>query len=243
MLYLIRNYCSKKIDREDKGSEKHVVKMDTFDSAKMELLLEETLAVWQRLRLLHQWSRNTVSYTHLKQEFLKKIPKKIYASEAGVVTSINLTKGVLTNQEQPIAVISSTDQLQLRLSVNEANISDVKTGQKVTITGSGFQDKEYHGTVQSISSVAKQVKMCIRDRANAAHNQGIYYQIKQDLYICQYFDSSVDTVINGVPATITQKIDTLTGSCPVSYTHLAPNAVRVPGSTCRSEYLCCGTTQ
>lgn len=119
--------------------------------------IQSVMGILQNEEILSYLNENGIDLNQSKQEFLEKIPQKIYAPDAGIVTSINLTKGVLTNQEQPIAVISSTEQLQLRLSVNEANISDVKTGQKVTITGSGFKDKEYHGTVQSISSVAKQV--------------------------------------------------------------------------------------
>ncbi len=80
-------------------------------------------------------------------------------------------------------------------------------------------------------------------QANAAHNQGIYYQMKQDLYICQYFDSSVDTVINGVPATITQKIDTLTGSCHLSSTSSGSHEMneitaKVPHNpNCLADYI------
>lgn len=115
----------------------------------MELLQDEDL--------LSYLKENGIDLNQSRQALLEKIPQKVYAPDAGVVTSLNLTKGVLTDSEQPVAVISATDQLQLRLTVNEANISDVEAGQPVTITGSGFKEKEYHGTVQSISPVAKQV--------------------------------------------------------------------------------------
>lgn len=55
-------------------------------------------------------------------------------------------------------------------------------------------------------------------QANAAHNQGIYYKEAQALVICQYFDSSVNTVMDGIPVSVVQKIDPLTGSCHLSST-------------------------
>jgi hypothetical protein len=56
-----------------------------------------------------------------------------------------------------VMTISSNSDLQIRLPVNESQVSDIKVGQKATITGVGFKNSSYSGTVKSISSDAKQV--------------------------------------------------------------------------------------
>jgi DUF1680 family protein len=49
-------------------------------------------------------------------------------------------------------------------------------------------------------------------QANAALNRGIYYKDKEDLYVCQYFDSELKTKIDEVDITIIQKQDKMSGS-------------------------------
>ena len=51
---------------------------------------------------------------------------------------------------------SDLSRLQVKISVDENDISDINIGQSVKITGSGFKDKEYHGTVQKIYPSARQ---------------------------------------------------------------------------------------
>lgn len=49
-------------------------------------------------------------------------------------------------------------------------------------------------------------------QANAAHNTGIYYEGKRQVYICQYFASDYIGKIAGTEVKILQKIDRLNGS-------------------------------
>ena len=49
-------------------------------------------------------------------------------------------------------------------------------------------------------------------QANAAWNRGIYYQHLNDLYVCQYFSSKLNTVIDDVEISLTQQQDHMSGS-------------------------------
>ena len=49
-------------------------------------------------------------------------------------------------------------------------------------------------------------------QANAALNRNIYYQDKDDIYICQYFNSDLKTTIDGVEIEIIQRQDNMSGS-------------------------------
>lgn len=82
----------------------------------------------------------------------------ITAPTSGEVISIAVTNQSFVQTGKEVAVISDGDDLlQVRLSVNESNISGIKIGQKAVITGVGFKDTSYSGIVKSISTDAKQI--------------------------------------------------------------------------------------
>lgn len=84
------------------------------------------------------------------------IPEQIYAPRSGIITAINASMGEIAWTSSSIATISDLSSLQVKISVDENDISDISIGQSVKITGSGFKDKEYHGTVQKIYPSARQ---------------------------------------------------------------------------------------
>ena len=87
------------------------------------------------------------------------IPERIYAPRSGIITSINASMGEIAWTSSSIATISDLSSLQVKISVDENDISDINIGQSVKITGSGFKDKEYHGTVQKIYPSARQQQL------------------------------------------------------------------------------------
>lgn len=80
----------------------------------------------------------------------------ITAPIAGVVSSVNVSENQVIEENSVAITISDSNSLQIRLSVDESQVSDLKAGQKAIITGVGFQNS-YSGTVKSISNIAKQV--------------------------------------------------------------------------------------
>lgn len=83
-------------------------------------------------------------------------PKDILAPATGEVVSINGKENDYAAPGQAVMVISGSSDYIVRLSVNESLIPDIKTGQKAIITGSGFKNSTYTGSVKSISSQATQ---------------------------------------------------------------------------------------
>lgn len=82
----------------------------------------------------------------------------LVAPTSGTVTSISVTRpGYYVDPSKPAVVIKSATGLQVRLNVNESQISGIQEGQKAEITGVGFKDSVYSGTVKEIASEAKQV--------------------------------------------------------------------------------------
>ncbi|HEX2937717.1 MAG TPA: HlyD family efflux transporter periplasmic adaptor subunit [Ruminiclostridium sp.] len=85
------------------------------------------------------------------------IEKTVSSPVSGEITSVSVAPNSYISGGSPVAVIADDSGLQVRLSVYESQISDIKVGQKAIITGVGFKNSTYSGTVKSISSEAKQI--------------------------------------------------------------------------------------
>lgn len=85
-----------------------------------------------------------------KQEY------QIVVQESAVVTSIEDPTQTLVTEDTTILTLAPENTYQVRLTVEESKISEIKVGQSATITGVGFQGKEYSGKVTSVSNEAVQ---------------------------------------------------------------------------------------
>lgn len=74
----------------------------------------------------------------------------------GTVTSVAIEPESYVRAGQTAVVISSGNGLQLRLTVGESQISDLRVGQRAEITGVGFRDSVYYGTITEIADEATQ---------------------------------------------------------------------------------------
>ena len=81
----------------------------------------------------------------------------INAPCSGIVSSIGIKNKAAADQNFPLCTIADTSNLQIKASINESQISDIKIGQRVEITGMGFKNSKYLGKVQHISPEAKQI--------------------------------------------------------------------------------------
>lgn len=78
------------------------------------------------------------------------------ASISGTVEKVGCTKNEYLAPGDSVFSIVSDGDLQVVLPVSEVKISDIKIGQPVKITGSGFKNSTYSGKVTSIADKAKQ---------------------------------------------------------------------------------------
>lgn len=81
----------------------------------------------------------------------------VVAPVSGIVLDVSVKdEDVVTNTATAVTIVNS-DDLCVSVPVSESKISEVKEGQKVTITGSAFEDSKYTGVVSEVDNVAKQV--------------------------------------------------------------------------------------
>lgn len=84
------------------------------------------------------------------------IPSYIKSPISGVITALNAEQGSFTDNTQPVAVISSLNDLEVKAQVDEILISGIKNGQKASIKGDGFKTA-YSGVVTKIYPSARKI--------------------------------------------------------------------------------------
>lgn len=102
-------------------------------------------------------SNNLYNSESKLESFTTEKNQDILAPVSGQVVSVSVSKNGYINTSNPIAVISNGQDLQVRLQIDESKISEIQVGQSATITGTGFKDSAFSGTVSFISGEAQQV--------------------------------------------------------------------------------------
>lgn len=93
----------------------------------------------------------------VKQSDMAFIPQNIFAPISGIVTAVNLQTDVLTQTTKPVLVVSDSSAFAARVSVNEGDVARITPGNEAKLTGVGFNDREYKGTVTKIYPTARKV--------------------------------------------------------------------------------------
>ena len=85
-----------------------------------------------------------------------EIPREYKAETDGVISTISVPADNFLKAGETIITINGGSGFIAVISINESDISSVKLGQDVKITGVAFKDKVYMGKVTEISNVATQ---------------------------------------------------------------------------------------
>lgn len=83
------------------------------------------------------------------------LPSVVTASKSGVISRIEATKGTLILPGETLAVVSNGSGMVATLAVAETDVSAVKTGQTVALTGVSTGSQVTYGKVSSISASAR----------------------------------------------------------------------------------------
>lgn len=92
---------------------------------------------------------------HINADALE-VDTSVTAPISGVVASVNVEEGGAVSVSKPCVVISSSEELQVRVEIGERDIKNIRVGQPAYISGAAFSKEVYSGTVKSIASSAKQ---------------------------------------------------------------------------------------
>lgn len=117
---------------------------------------------------INNFSNVYEAYDHImKNGSMSETVKKNYVSNGrtedfkspytGIVSSISVKENDVVEQGSCVFAVAAKDKMQIKALVNESQISEVKKGNHVIISGIGFKNSEYKGIVTNISNEAKQV--------------------------------------------------------------------------------------
>ena len=84
------------------------------------------------------------------------IQKEVTAPVTGVLATLNVKSGSLSDSSKPCAVISSSENLQIKVAIREKDLKNVAVGQSVQVSGTAFAKSSYPGTLTYISPSARQ---------------------------------------------------------------------------------------
>jgi multidrug efflux pump subunit AcrA (membrane-fusion protein) len=83
------------------------------------------------------------------------IPAKpgITAQKDGVIADILVSPGQTVSRGQAMATLHAAKSMQILAAVSETDVGNLKAGQKVSIEFESLNDKQYSGTIASISAI------------------------------------------------------------------------------------------
>nr|WP_283243580.1 efflux RND transporter periplasmic adaptor subunit [Feifania hominis] len=96
-----------------------------------------------------------------------EMTQNITAPFSGTITALNAKAGDRVTSSRAVVSIADLTDLYVKAQVSESYISEIETGQRVKITGEGFRDITYEGTVSKIyptatkSSLSTQSEMVV----------------------------------------------------------------------------------
>jgi len=155
-----------------------------------------------RLRAAHDSDRLNVSSISISDR------RDIKSPIDGIVTRVNINVGRFagdTERGQPLFVVENLDDLQMKVSISEFDISKIRVGQTVTITADVLGNDSVTGVVSSISPTGEQ---------SAASNEKV-------IPVVIDIDKSDKNIIAGVTARATILIDRKENATAVSVDAIA----------------------
>lgn len=92
----------------------------------------------------------------ISEEQRQPISSEVLCPVSGVISALNVRRGTVADTDEPCAVISGADILQVRIYVPEKSIRHLQIGQAVNVSGVGFREQEYPGRLIYIAPNATQ---------------------------------------------------------------------------------------
>lgn len=83
------------------------------------------------------------------------VQRELTAPVSGVITSVGVQSGKMTDTSRPCVVIASQTKLQVKVQVRESQLRRVRVGQPVYVRGDAFSQERYTGVLTYVASSAQ----------------------------------------------------------------------------------------
>ena len=98
----------------------------------------------------------------------------------GIVGSVNLSVGDTASPAMPVAVITTTDKLEVSVMIAENDIRYVQPGDAVTIKVRSLDNAEYEGVIKSVATVADTINKTYEVKAGFANSDNL---VKSGMFV------------------------------------------------------------
>lgn len=93
--------------------------------------------------------------TNFDSDNIINLPDTVYASEKGIVSSLNITAGGFTLPNQRLIEITCTDDIRAKFTLSQADYGKIEIGDTVTIKPIAFSGVSYNGIITDDNAVIK----------------------------------------------------------------------------------------
>lgn len=93
------------------------------------------------------------AFKNISKEEIEALPDAVYATASGLLTSFAPDSSLIIPVTEPLAVISSAEQLVLEITVPEEKIGELKQGDIVSFTPVALQNLTCYGTISAFPVV------------------------------------------------------------------------------------------
>lgn len=137
------------------------------------------------------------------------IDEQVTAPISGVLTTLNVSEGRMTDVTKPCAVIASNEHLQVSITIKESHLRDIAVGQEVFVGGVAFLRQDYRGNITYIAPSARQTGSALSSGETVVDA------------IVQLDDAEIDSSLRlGLSAQATVVVDDLPQALVVPYEYV-----------------------
>jgi len=149
-------------------------------AAQQELLTASSLkesqpALYKAVRnKLKLWKLSDIQINQIETSGKVRDNFPIYATVSGTVTEKLAEEGDFVKQGQPIVKVSNLGTVWAMFDAYENQISQVKEGQKITVTTNAYPNKEFDATVSFIDPSLNTQSRTVSVRASLDNKEGLF---------------------------------------------------------------------
>ncbi len=172
-------------------------------------------AVRNKLKL---WKLSDTQINSIEESGTIKENFPIYATVSGTVSEKMAAEGDYVKQGQPIVKVSNLNSVWAEFDAYENQISEFKTGQKISVTTNAYPNKEFDATISFIDPVLNTQTRTVTVRANLKNSNGL---LKPGMFVTGKVEGTTANTVSNL--TIPASAVMWTGERSLVYIKTNPN--------------------
>jgi len=183
-------------------------------------MMESQPALYQAVRnKLKLWKLSESQINQIESSGKVRENFPVYATVSGTVSQKMAEEGDYVKQGQPILKVSNLSTVWAMFDAYENQISQLKEGQKITVTTNAYPDKEFEATVSFIDPILNTKSRTVSVRATLNNKEDI---LKPGMFVTAKVETSKENATQS-PITVPATAVLWTGERSLVYVKTNPN--------------------